>query len=105
MKFTVFRMRDHGKVVPRFLRFSRPTVGHLDVSSATQSDLNRVTKVAKLLDDQGLPLSDPPPMCDVTLVEARQGWWTMTGFERISNELGHDVDYAQSWILIPVGEE
>lgn len=105
MKFNVYRLRDHGKAVPRFMRFTRPVVGHLHVGEVPMSDLHRSSKVAKVLDDNGLPMPGIEPICDVTLVEARQGWWTMTGFERISNDLGHDVDYAQSWILIPVGEE
>lgn len=105
MKFSVYRLRDHGKAIPRHLRFSKPVIGHLQVADAGMSDLHRTSKVAKVIDDNGSPLPGIAPMCDVTLVEARQGWWTMTGFERIQNELGHDVDYAQSWILIPAGEE
>ena len=41
---------------------------------------------------------------DAILLAAHKGWWSLAGYERIEEQPGRFVDYAQSWVMTPLDE-
>jgi|GEM_PF-3155799 len=104
MKFEVFRVRRDGRVMMRFERSAQTWRGHLVVREERHEELHRLTRVASLVGDDGLPVEGLPPLYDAVLLSAHLGHWSMTGFERIEQMGGRHIDYAQSWVMCPVDE-
>lgn len=79
--------------------------GRLEVRDVMHPGLNRLCRVATIVDDLNKVLPDLPPLLDAVLLSAHHGFWSMTGFERIEQGYGRFIDYAQSWTLIPEDEK
>lgn len=78
-------------------------VGHLTVSEAYHPDFHRYCVTARLVDDAG-KLIDGFELFDAVLMSAQPDRWTMRGIERHERWPEDWIDYAQSWVLIPMDE-
>ena len=97
MKIIMVRMRKLGVDVPRRMLSDRYTVvsrGMLTIMDVTDQGLRRPVKVVRLRQTAGhiYELIDPH------ILWASDGRFTLTGFERVRNDIGEAVDYAQSWL-------
>lgn len=97
-------MRREGRVMMRFERSSRTWRGALVVREERHAELHRLTRVASIVGDDGLPVDGLPPLYDAVLLTAHRGHWSMTGFERVEQNGGGHIDYAQSWVMCPLDE-
>jgi hypothetical protein len=105
MQFQVYRLRREGRLLPRHSMWTTKVVGHLCVDEIRDKELSRHVRFARLDLTPGVPLLGVPTLHNATLVSARPGWWTMTGWERV--EEGSDPlprTFQQSWVLIPLDE-
>lgn len=95
MQVKVVRMRDRGVELDR--RVARDGVAHrgqLVIMDSSDQGLRRHTKVARLMQGESVRYE----LIDVHIVWCYEGRMTLSGFERIRNEQGLQVDYAQSWL-------
>jgi hypothetical protein len=100
MLCTVLLTRDNGWLLPRYRHaFARPPTGRLQITDEAVHDLNRQSRVAHLLEPStGKDVPGVPPLYDVVLLRWACDQVTLTGFERIPDDLGLKVtDYAQTW--------
>ena len=100
MKFAVYPVRDHGRVMPKHVRWGRGVLGELYITERRDLDVNRTSRVAVITGADRTELL--PALHDVTLLSAKPDWWTMTGWELMP--LSTNVEptaFQQSWILIP----
>jgi hypothetical protein len=99
----VRRIREDGWPLPRFrLAFLRPVRGVLDLKERYVPDLNRTTRVARLLDRaSGAEIEETPPIIDVRLIYATGDEMVLIGLER-KDQFGRLVDQAQTWRVTPV---
>lgn len=104
MRFEVYLTRSNGRLLQRHQRSSKTWVGHFDMKEIRHPDLNRITRVAQLVTDEGGPVEGLPPLMDAILLAAHKGWWSLAGYERIEEQPGRFVDYAQSWVMTPLDE-
>lgn len=88
----------------RHQRSSRVWVGHFDLKEVRHPGLNRMTRVATLVEESGRPVEGLSPLMDAVLLAAHRGWWSLSGYERIEDQPGKFVDYAQSWVMAPIDE-
>jgi hypothetical protein len=101
MQFEVYRLRKEGKLLPHHLRWAGAVRGDLYVKEEHDDELNRVIKMATIVDPTGHKVL-LKPLHDVVLISVKPDWWTMTGWERlIEDTTGQTRAYQQSWILIP----
>lgn len=108
MVFDVYLLREHGWVRPRFRAAFFPAIrAQLLVRQEHDPTLHRHTLVARLLDPvSGAPIDAVRPLIDVSIVRIETDYMTLSGFERIPDELvTRERDYAQSWLLEPVGHQ
>lgn len=97
MNIRLIKMRVRGIALDR--RVIKETFGYpgrLVVQDVTDQGLRRPCKVARLLRD-GAVQSE---LKDVHLVWANDNRMTLSGYERVKNEVGELVDYAQAWLCI-----
>ena len=95
MQVKVVRMRDRGVELDR--RVARDGLAHrgqLVIMDSSDQGLRRHTKVARLMQGESVRYE----LIDVHIVWCNEGRMTLSGFERIRNEQGLQVDYAQSWL-------
>lgn len=99
MKVFIFQMRAYGIEVPRrrVLDGTRYE-GDLSIGTVTDQGMHRPVCVARLRELDGTQIK-------IELVEPRILWmeqdrFVLTGFERIRNQAGMKVDYAQSWLCM-----
>ncbi|MDH6157126.1 MULTISPECIES: hypothetical protein [unclassified Janthinobacterium] len=90
-------MRKLGVEIPRRMLSDRYTVTHrgmLTNMDVTDQGLRRPVKVARLTQSarDGYELIDPH------ILWANDGRFTLSGFERVRNDVGELVSYAQSWL-------
>lgn len=97
----VLRVRESGSVIPRHnLAFVKPFEGVFTLHEERVPDLNRHSRVARLLNPQvGTPVL--PELYDAALLRATADEWVVTGFERVEQRLKL-VDCAQTWVITPV---
>ena len=99
----VRRGREDGWPLPRFrLAFLSPVRGVLDLRERFIADLNRTTRIARLLDrSTGREVAEAPPIIDVHLIYACGDELILTGLER-TDRCGRVFDHAQTWRVTPV---
>lgn len=78
--------------------------GYLRLNEAMQPDLRRHARVARLVDDRDRDVEGVPRLVDAQLIHVRAGLWVLTGFERVEVDTTVFADFAQTWLLTPVGE-
>ncbi len=102
----VLPLRQEGWALPRFRwATAKPFRGILTVREETIVALNRSVRVATLKDAvTGQPVLGLNPLFDTVLLHMTAGEWVLTGFERISS-IGRDIDFVQSWRVIPFAVE
>ena len=101
MQFEVFRLRKEGKLLPHHLRWSGVVRGDLYVREEHDNELNRFIRKATMIDPSSHKALGRPQL-DVMLISVKPDWWTMTGWERLTEDTTGDTRaYQQSWILIP----
>lgn len=105
MKFKVFTIRRAGVPKQRYCWQETSVIGRLVMDSEHHSGFHRHTLTARIVDDDDKPIADFEPLYDAVLMSAKTGWWTMRGIERIEKWPEHWIDYAQSWVLIPLDED
>ena len=96
MRFTVIRMRDSGRVLPRHAVANDPGCsGDLRVEQVFDDQLRRYVRLARLLDPQRPIAADQlPALYDPVIMAMSPLAFTLSGFERVA-----DVHYAQSWLV------
>ncbi len=96
MRFSVQRLRYHGRPLPRREWQGRPPlVGDLRVEQLYDDDLLRHLRVARLVHPTRAAGPDAlPALYDPMLIAMSPQAFTLTGFERIEG-----ADYAQSWLV------
>jgi hypothetical protein len=100
-QFEVFRLRKEGKLLPHHLRWAGAVRGDLYVKEKHDDELNRVTKMATIIEPASRKVLIKA-LHDVMLLSVKPDWWTMTGWERALEETtGQTRAYQQSWFLIP----
>lgn len=107
MMFDVVPLREEGWALPRFRAcMLRPVRGDLLVRDLADHGLHRACRVARLRDPVTLvELPAPRPLYDATLLCVDWDYMTLTGFERVFDELAQrEYHYAQSWLLKAVGD-
>lgn len=105
--FDVIPLREEGWALPRFRScMLRPVRADLVVRDVPDRELHRTTRLACLRDPGTLvALEHPRPLYDVTLLCVDSDYMTLTGFERVFDELAQrEYHYAQSWLLTRVEE-
>lgn len=93
--YDLWRIRRDGILIPRWqIHTQQPVRGHLVVGEQRVPDLGRFCIVARLLDCEDVPI-----LMDATLLSTQGDRLVLVGYERIENNLGALVDYAQTWLL------
>lgn len=108
MLFDVILIREAGWALPRFRScMHHPIRGDLLIRDVADKTLHRTTRLAQLRDPvSGMALDVPRPLYDAVLLCVERDYMTLTGFERIYDELGQrEYHFAQSWLLTPVEPE
>lgn len=101
MLVKLHRMRERGWPIPRYQFAFKPTIpGELTVSEVRDEILNRYTRVATLRDvATGAAIASVPKLLDVQLVGMTREYLSLSGIERVEDELLSKVeDFAQTWI-------
>lgn len=102
MLFDLIRVREKGWALPRHrLNMAGPVRGLLSVEEHQDQELNRTTRVARLLDAKtGRPMDAVLPLYDVALICVRKDYMSLTGIERHHDMLlQRNFDFAQTWLL------
>ena len=100
MEFEAYPIRKEGRVMPRHVMWAGKARGDLWITEEYDAELKRHTRVAMLKGPGGKVLL--PPLVDAAVVSAKPDWWTMTGWERHTEDFGCGPKaFVQSWILIP----
>jgi len=96
MQFSVVRIREHGRPLPRRELANRtPARGDLRIEQGFDAVLRRYVRVARLVDPQRPVDADRlPPLLDPALLAMSPLAFTLSGFERVD-----EIDYAQSWLV------
>lgn len=95
MLYDLWRIRRDGILIPRWqIHTLQPVRGHLVVGHQHFPDLGRPCIVARLIDAK-----DIPHLMDAVLLSTQGDRLVLAGYERIENNLGALVDYAQTWLL------
>jgi hypothetical protein len=95
MHFIVFRLRDEGKPVRRWMANRTPLgPGTLLVSEEHDAVLSRTTTLARMQAIRARDRDLVPRLVDARLLWVNYEGMALTGFERIGER-----DYAQSWIV------
>lgn len=100
MLIHLHRLRERGSPIPRYrFAFIKTQPALLTVHECRDDILNRTTRVAKLADaETGLPL-DQPHLYDAQLVGLTAEFMSLSGIERIEDQLLNRVeDFAQTWL-------
>jgi hypothetical protein len=101
--FEVARARLNGRLLSKGQRDRGWVAGELEIAEQHDGELQRVVRVARLLECAATRTDALPPLHDAQLVAARSGWWTISGFERLPDTVpGQTACYQQSWFLVPV---
>ncbi len=107
MLIHLHRLRERGRSIPKYqFAFKQPVHARLTVHEVFDQVLNRQTRIARLADPlTGQPL-DIPPMLDTQLVGLTREFMSLSGIERIEDDLGLGTnDYAQTRLcLLELGE-
>lgn len=99
----VFVVRREGVLIPRWQLWHNARVGTFYLEEVHDRELSRTVRQARLLDAGGRELL--PSLVDATVLSAKPDLWTLTGFERLENELaGITRVFAQSWLMAPRNE-
>lgn len=100
MLWEVFVVRREGVLIPRWQLWHNAHVGAFYLEETYDSELSRTVRQARLLDAGGRELL--PRLTDANVLSAKPDLWTLTGFERLDNELvGTTRVFAQSWLMAP----
>ena len=99
VEFSVLRLRYKGRPLPqREWTNQEPMLGDLRVEQLYDGTLRRHLRIARVLDPLRPKGPDMlPTLVDPVLLAMSPLAFTLTGFERIDG-----VDYAQSWLVMPV---
>lgn len=105
--YELIRVRDRGWALPRHRwAFGQKPRGEVSIDEIFDPDMQRHSKVARLLAPAGAPSIDVPQLYDVTLLRMTRGLIVLAGFERLVDESGQRAyDYAQTWLLYEVPAE
>jgi hypothetical protein len=98
MNVVVTPMRTRGVEVPRRMLSDRFTVTHkgaLVIMDVTDQGLRRPVKVARLHRGEVLGAME---LMEPHIIWANDGRFVLAGFERLRNDAGEVVSYAQSWL-------
>lgn len=97
MRVRMIKMRRNGvEIDRRALMQTHGAEGLLVVRDVSDQGLRRPSKVARLLQGNAIRAE----LNDVHIVWCNDGRITLSGFERLRNDEGNLVDYAQSWLCI-----
>jgi hypothetical protein len=98
MYIKLIMMRAKGVQIPRRMLSDRYTVkkwGQLTILDTTDQGLRRTAKVARLtIKHPGYVIE----LVDPHILWANENKFVLSGFERVRDEHGNLVDYAQSWL-------
>lgn len=101
--FDVFPVRRRGVLLPRFVFWSGGVRGALHVIEEHDTEVHRLVRIATIRDGETVLLG---PLLDAVLVSAKPDWWTMTGWERLPDDVGgRPCAFQQSWVLVPAASE
>jgi hypothetical protein len=98
VKVIVTPMRRYGVEIPRRMLRDRSTViykGMLVIADVTDQGLRRPVKVARL---HVTTRTKTVELVEPHIIWANDGKFVLAGFERVRNEAGELVDFAQSWL-------
>ena len=102
MLFDLFLVRENGWIMPRW-RSSviRPIRGELQLNDRQDEILNRMTRVAVLLNENtGAPLPEVAPLLDAVLLRFEKKYLVLSGIERRHDPIiDRYYDHAQTWML------
>jgi hypothetical protein len=101
MSERMLKMRQAGVEIPRRQlndRSSTAWVGGLEVLDTTDQGLHRLAQIARFT-RVTLGHRHVETLYDQRLLWWKKGRLVLTGFERVRNEQGQFVDYAQSWLI------
>jgi len=94
------KMRVRGVQIPRRElagRFSIPRAGELSITETTDQGLHRLARIARFT--YGGEHQSTDTLYDPNLLWWKDGRFVLTGFERVQNDQGQLVDFAQSWLF------
>src|SRR5262245_35721368 len=99
MPVTVVPMRKRGVPINPHMREAGEFIGRLRMYDFDDPVLHRRVRKIDLLELGRINRAPPalPGLHDVTLVALDDSSLMLTGFERLSQSDGKQVDYAQSW--------
>ena len=101
MKVSVIRTRVRGVLLPKGGWSREPTYdGDLSIATTRDNRLNRLSKTARLLHEDGKTAR--MELLDVSLEWVNDERLVLTGFESYVED-GKTTDYAQSWLCL-IGE-
>lgn len=102
MLYRLYLLRDRGGLIPKWQRAThRGVLGQLTLDECRDPVLNRMTRVAELLDPHtGAPLP-VAPLRDVQLIRLTGSLMVLSGTERVEDEriAERTYDVAQTWWL------
>lgn len=99
MHVQVIKMRQNGVALERRYIADRAIAydGALVIMDVTDQGLRRPVKVARL---RCAPPRPTLELLEPHIVWAAEGRFTLTGVERVKNDAGQLVDFAQSWLCV-----
>lgn len=99
MRYSIRLLRYRGRVLPWQEVVNRPAlVGDLRVEECRDDELRRYVRTATLYDLEAVIAREiRPRLSDVRLLAMSPQAFTLTGLERVDG-----IDYAQSWLVLPV---
>ncbi len=101
------RLRERGRSIPKYqFAFKQPVHARLTVHETFDPVLNRQTRIARLADPISGQMLDIPPLHDTQLVGLTKEFMSLSGIERVEDDLGLGTnDYAQTWLcLLEMGD-
>jgi hypothetical protein len=102
MLIHLHRLRERGWPIPKYqFAFKKSIPGEITVREDRDPILNRHTRIARLHDPVTGKFLDIPPLLDVQLVGLTREAMSLSGIERVEDELrGRTEDFAQTWLCI-----
>lgn len=102
----VIKLRDKGWLLPRYrFAFIKPVRCDFLLGEFYDTSLSRTVRIAKLAPPTGCADLGIPPLYDAQVVGVTREVLTVSGIERITDDvLGTSRDYAQTWLVTPVPE-
>lgn len=102
MEVDVYPIRRLGDVLARHLAWGSKLTGTLSIAERYDPETARHVRTARLLGAGDTDLM--PPLLDATVIAIARGNWTITGWERIDDDMARPRAYQQSWRVVPAAE-